>query len=230
MDDGKYFFSEYNFIPGAFAQEKPFIMGMRVGCVIENWQMGKQEEGGFSRSEENSGTVLFSGVGNGVDFSIYSNYYFSNWGVMLELGSRILPEKKIYVESTSPEENEYYENSLVIFPITLSLMRKINISGSKIIPYFGLGVGVYISELKQRHCFEGVEGRWLAASSNPVGVHLLGGFDYPLAGNVLFGLELRCSYANADWEIKDIDRNDKTELEDIDIGGMSFKAGLGYKF
>lgn len=36
---------------GAFAQEKPFIIGMRIGCVTENWQMGRQEEGGFSVSE-----------------------------------------------------------------------------------------------------------------------------------------------------------------------------------
>lgn len=217
------------FIPGVLAQEQPFTVGMRIGPFIpQDWQIQGYTAIYYNSEGSPTGATVL-GFGNGVDLGFYGSYYSPyNWGLMLEASGRLLLKKKLDMAFTTGKD--YYENRLIIFPITLSLTHKISVSNSKITPYLGIGTGVYISEWEQKHYPEGAERTWLKGSSNIIGVHFLTGFNCPLYYDILFDCELRYSYAETDLKIKDVDKNTETELKNLNIGGVSLKLGLGFRF
>jgi len=220
--------------PGVFAQEKPFTAGIRIGAFIpQNWQI--QGYGAVYYNSDGSPTgVNFSGFGNGIDFSLHCSYYFSNWGLMLETGGRTLLKRKIDIDIAPDGRNQFYENRLIIFPITLSLIHKISVPDSKVTPVLGTGFGVYISEWEQKHYYENVGGtlvqEYLKGSSIPIGIHCLIGCYYPLYDNLLFDCECRYSYAESDWKIKDDERNTETKFIGLNTGGVSLRLGLSFRF
>lgn len=226
---GIYFLLIIVFSQGVFAKEKPFTVGMSVGPFIpQDWQIQGFTAVYFDSAGSPTGAVV-SGFGNGVDLSLYGSYYFTNnWGLMLEASARLLQKRKLDMSFTTGKD--YFENRLNIVPITLSLIHKISDVNSKISPYLGLGLGVYISDWEQKHYPEGEERTWLKGSSTNLGVHFLTGFNCPLYHDILFDCELRYSYVEGDWKIKEVDRNTETEFRNLNIGGVSLNIGLGYRF
>ena len=226
---GTYFLMVIVFVPIVSAQGKPFTIGMSIGPFIpQDWQIQGYTAIYFD-SEGSPTGALVSGFGPGVDLSLYGSYNFSNnWGLMIKASGRLLQKRKLDMAFTTG--NDYFENRLNIFPITLSLKHQISVTNSKISPYLGLGLGIYISDWEQKHYPEGAERTWLKGSSTTLGVHFLTGFDCPLYHDILFDCELRYSYAEGEWKIKDVDRNTETEFRNLNIGGVSLNIGLGYRF
>ncbi len=68
------------------------------------------------------------------------------------------------------------------------------------------------------------------ASSTPIGINFMVGFEYVLIGNVFLNGELGYEYAESDWELEISDSDRSLELRDLNIGGTSLRLGLGYEF
>ncbi len=151
----------------------------------------------------------------------------------MESGPRLLRSNKLDV--TYALGNESYKNRLNIFPITLSSIYKISIPNSKTIPYLGVGIGVYISKWEEKHVqsivspFLITTSTWLKGSLNPIGVHFLSGFNSLIYYDIFLNCELRYSFIEGNWKIKDVGDNVETEFRGLNIGGVSLKIGLGYR-
>jgi outer membrane protein W len=218
------------FIPVSLARDKPLTVGIRYGLFIpqDRYINGSTA---ISCNEEGSPTSgVVWGFGNGSDISVYVTYFFSNWGLMLEEGFRSL-ENKVYLGYTTGRDN--YENSLTIYPITLSSIYKLPLSNSENFPYFGAGMGVYISnweEITSQWRYEKFHQAREEGSLTPIGFHFLAGYNLKVNYDLYANLEFRYSFINGDWNIENKDTKRVIEYRNLNIGGTSLNIGLGYKF
>lgn len=214
------------------AGEGQFSVGFLIGPFIpQDWQIQGLETATYSFAQDVASEAVVTGFGNGIDFAISGCYYGADWGLELEVGGRVLIRRKLVVDFAI--SSEYFENRLIVFPITLSFIHRITIPGSKVIPYLGAGAGVYISDWEQKFFQEGLdvfEREWLKGSANPVGIHFMAGFQRSFYNKLYFDAELRYSYVENDWELEDVDTREKTYPYDLNTGGTSLKLGLGHQF
>lgn len=219
------------FVSQALAENKPFSIGIRIGLFTP---LDAQIKGFRIVYFESTGAqegVTVSGFGTGPDVNLHFNYDFSNWGLMLAGGFRLLQENKIDLNHIYGRD--MFENRLNIFPITLSSVYKIKIPDSRTIPYLGLGLGIYFAEWETKHWTwrdEVLTRYWLKGSAKPLGIHFLTGFNAFIYHDVFLNCEFRYSLIEGDWKIKDVDRNTQTEYQRLNIGGASINLGLGYSF
>jgi opacity protein-like surface antigen len=213
------------------AGEKPYRIGFQMGPFIpSDWQI----QGGTYVSYEQDGSIsggAVEGFGNGVDLTVYGEYGSGHWGLRVDGGGRRLIRGKIDV--VRPNYEQHYENRLVIYPFTLSLIHRAAASSSFFRPYFGVGAGIYFADWEEKYSsssqFSYVR-TWYKGSATPLGLHALAGIEYKVWKNLYINFEYRYSYAEIDWELKDQDTDERYKLDDIGIGGTSLKLGVGYGF
>lgn len=216
----------------AFAEEKQFAAGVWVGSFIpQNWQIQGQQSVYYDATGEATSANVW-GFGSGNDLILYGIYYFSDWGLRLEFGARLLQKRKLDIDF--PTRSEEYENRLNIIPVSLTLLYRIKISNTKINPYLGIGPSIYFASWEQKFTRQVVglpfERTWLKDSSSPIGVHLLAGLEYPIFKSLFLGCEIKYSYVEGSWELEDQDTDEVTEIKNLNIGGTSIRLGLNYKF
>ena len=217
------------------AQEKPYSVGISLGTFIpQDWNIQGMQIEQYDSLGDATGTNV-SGFGNGVDLMIYGTYYFTDWGIRLEAGPRLLQEHLLDVIIN--QDSVYYdENRLNIIPVTLTMFHKIQLPDTKFIPYIGIGPGVYFSSGEQKHYIYysdtllSMDRDWDKGSKTFIGVHFLSGLDFPIYHDLYFCGELKYSYVSGDFEIKDEDTKDVLKYDNLNIGGTSLRAGLNYKF
>jgi len=157
-------------INDSFAQDKKFDIGIQSGILIpsDSYIEGYQI---ITYTNGSPTGISCSGFGTAGILNLYAKYLFkNNTGLMLETGINIFTQNKIELALAPNGETDMYENKLTVFPIQVSLVHNINIAESKFIPYLGAGIGVYISEMEQKHFLENAERTWLKANKIPVGV------------------------------------------------------------
>lgn len=216
---------------GVSAGENLYRFGLQIGPFIpHNWQIQ-----GWTYIYRNQGGSISSGhlegFGNGIDIILYGQYRFSHWELRFDGGGRLLIRRKLdMVDETSQTR---YENRLIVYPFTLSFIRRTDILNTFFSPYFGVGGGIYFADWEEKYSYSygsTYNRTWLKGSSTPVGVHFLTGIDYDLWRNLYLQFEYRYSYVDSDWELKDQDTDEREMIRDLDIGGTSLKLGLGYSF
>lgn len=212
------------------AQDKKFDVGIQNGFFLpsDSYIRGYQIVTYVNGSPTN---IVCSGFGTGAILNLYAKYLFSNsTGLMLETGVNLFTQNKIELALAPIGETDMYENKLTIFPIQLSLLHNINIAESKFIPYLGAGVGVYISEMEQKHYPENATRTWLKSNKVPVGVLFISGFSFPIYHDLMINFQFTYNYASADWKIENVDNDSEFEFKNLNIGGTSLKLGIGFRF
>lgn len=216
------------------AEENDFTVGIWIGSFSPQ---NEQIQGQHTILYDTSGnpySASVSGFGNGVDLMIYGTYYYNSYGIRLETGPRLLQKRKLDIDLLI--HSETYENRLNIIPITMTLLYRLQKPETNISPYIGFGSGIYISSWEQKHSTDSTgtfERTWDKGSSNPIGIHVLAGLDYPLFRGIFLSGEIKYSYINSDWDIDRTINNltpSKIEMKDLNIGGTSILMGLNYRF
>ncbi len=214
----------------SFAQDNKYDVGLRTGIFVpSNWMIQ-----GYHYVEYVDGSpedITMMGFGNGVILNLYTKYYFTdNLGIMLEVGADLLQKNKLELALAPNGEYDMYENSLVIFPVNLSLIHRLKLTETKFSPFTGVGFGVYISQWEQEHFPGRGSRRWFQGSENPIGIKFFTGFDLPIYHNLIFNFQFDYNYAATDWTITDTDSDRETVYNKLNIGGVSLKLGIGFKF
>ncbi len=212
------------------AGEKQFSVGFQIGPFIpQDWRVqGTEEILWITDDFASSATV--SGFGHGFDIILYGEYWPSRWGLRLESGGRILSGRKVDV--ITPYGPIYYESHLVIYPVSLSFIYRIESPSSDVTPYIGAGTGFIISYSDQEYSLyssvfrlEQFEGKSMAMS-----FHFLSGFEYAIFPRFPLQLEFRYDFAPSDVRLDKIDSEITRELKDINLGGVSLRIGAGFRF
>ncbi len=216
---------------GVSAGEDLYRFGLQIGPFIpNNWQI----QGWTSVWRDQNGSITsgnLEGFGNGIDIIFYGQYRFGHWELRFDAGGRLLTKRKLDIITEYSDTR--YENRLIIYPFTLSFIRRTDILNSFFSPYFGIGGGIYFADWEEKYSYSSSSSyrrEWLKGSSAPFGVHFLTGIDYDLWRNLYLQFEYRYSYAELNWELKDQDTDEREEIKNLDIGGTSLKLGLGYSF
>jgi opacity protein-like surface antigen len=216
---------------GVSAGENLYRFGLQIGPFIpNNWQI----QGWTSVWRDRTGSITsgnLEGFGNGIDIILYGQYRFGHWELRFDAGGRLLIRRKLDIVTENSET--HYENRLIIYPFTLSFIRRADILNTFFSPYFGIGGGIYFADWEEKYSYSSGSSyrrEWLKGSSAPFGVHFLAGIDYDLWRNLYLQFEYRYSYVDSDWELKDQDTDEREKIRDLDIGGTSLKLGLGYSF
>ena len=216
------------FVTVAYAGDKKFQVGIQLGPFIpQDYMVQGSSQITYSGSALQYAVVNGFGYGNDLNLSVV--YYFSDWGINLKSGARLL-KNKLEVALPPNGDKDYFENTLTIIPVTLSLIDRLKLSDSKFVPYIGMGAGVLIAHWEEKHYPENQTRLWLKGSANPVDFHFLAGFTFPIYYDLLFNGEIEYSYAPADWKIKNVDTTDEVEMKNLNIGGVALKLGLAFRF
>lgn len=210
------------------AQDEKFQIGIQSGPFIpQNWQIQ-----GYNQITYSNGSpvnAINGGFGNGFDMNLSVCYFFTGWGLNLNAGIRML-DKNLEMALAPNGEKVDYESNLNIVPITLSLINKFNIPDSRLVPYVGMGTGVLIATWEQKDFPENATRTWLKGSANPIDFLFKSGFIFPVYYDLLLTGEISYDYAATTWKIEDVDSGDQYEMRDLNIGGVSLKIGLAFRF
>jgi opacity protein-like surface antigen len=214
-----------------WAGEKPYRIGFQIGPFIPyDWKI----QGGTYVYLDQDGSLsggAVEGFGNGIDLVVYGEYRIGSWWLRMDGGGRLLIRGKLDV--VRPASERHYENRLIIYPFTLSLIHRAAVARSFFRPYFGVGGGVYFADWEEKYSYSSPTyyvRTWYKGSAAPLGLHVLAGTDCKVWKNLYLNFEYRYSYAEIDWELKDQDTDERRKMDDIGIGGTSLKIGVGYHF
>lgn len=212
----------------ASAQEKNWKIGLQSGIFIpQDWSVRGMQQISYTQGSPTS--IFVTGFGQGGDITLSGTYYYSDWGIMLKAGVRLL--KNDLDMSLAPDgQHDMYENHLTLFPVTINLVRRMRLSESKVTPYFGFGLGAYYTEWEQKHFPEGGTRVWTKGNSVPIGINICGGLDYAFYHDIIVNFEVGYSYTPTNLKIKNVDTNDQIEMRKLNLGGVTFKLGLAFRF
>ncbi len=214
----------------SFAQDNKLDIGLRTGVFVpSNWMIqGYQTVEYVDGSPED---ISMMGFGNGGILNFYTKYYITDHiGIMLEAGADLLQKNKLELALAPNGEHDMYENSLIIFPVNLSFIHRLTFAETKFSPFTGVGLGVYIAQWEQKHFPENGNRTWVQGKENPIGIKFFTGFDIPIYHDLIFNFQFDYYYAATDWTITNTDTNEETVYNKLNIGGVSLKLGLGFRF
>ena len=212
----------------ANAQKKNWKISLQSGIFIpQDWSVRGMQQISYSGGSPTS--IFVTGFGQGNDITLSATYYYSDWGIMLKAGVRLM-NNDLDMALAPDGLHDMYENHLTLFPITLNLVRRMSFPEGKVTPYFAFGFGAYYTEWEQKHFPEGGTRTWTKGSSVPVGINICSGLDYAFYHDLIVNFEVDYSYILASLKIKNVDTNDEVEMKNLNLGGVTFKLGLAFRF
>jgi len=121
-----------------------------------------------------------------------------------------------------------YKARLYVYPITISAIYRFSKIEKGIVPYLGIGTGVYISQWREfnENGFDLPE--CIKGDAIHPGYHFLAGADYAMS-KIHFMTELRYSIIYGDWDFTEQYDDSVREVSSLNIGGVSLRVGLGYE-
>ncbi len=216
--------------------EGSFDFGIRTGLFVpEDSEISGKEEVRYS-SDGTISDIYAYRFGDGYDVMFYASYSISDWVFRFESGIRTLGSRSLKLERTNHLQE--YDNSLRIYPVNLSILRRLSLPGSSVTPYAGLGVGIYISRWEERSFRRewSRESLYLyKGSENPLGFSFLVGASYPLYKMFSIDCEYSYSYIKSNWDLKlnrvsdGVSGNYIAQRSRLNIGGSSFRIGFSYR-
>ena len=213
-----------------FAQNKRTYISLNTGLFVpgNDFIIGGWKTTGYD-ANGSPVDVSVNGFGTGGNFSISFHHYFSNIGIRLKSGVVVL-RQDIGVALAPNGEMMSYDNTLNIVPAELSLACKINLDDSKVVPYFGTGIGIYYGAMETKRMPENGQRTWLKDEAFSGGVTCYSGIFIPVYFELLLNLDIGYNVAIGTWELKDQDDDTITKYEDLNTGGFTFNIGLAFRF
>jgi len=215
--------------PGAFTQESKFNIGLKTGIFNPSDWMIQGYKNIYYNIDGSPTSLAVSGFGLGNEMLLNFKYFSGNSGIELTSGLRI--SKRDVTMALEPNGWEYmYENTLTVFPIEFSYIQRLPVGETRIIPYLGTGIGVYISKWETKYYPENGTRNWEKSSKVPVGIIFNGGFSFPLYHAIRFDFGINYSYCVSNWDIENEDDNSYYRIEELNTGGISTRFGLVFEF
>lgn len=212
------------------AQSKRTYIGLNTGLFVPG---NDYIIGGVRTVSYNAGGspvgLFVTGFGTGGNLNISIHHYFSNVGIRLRSGVTIL-RQDVDLALAPDGERLAYDNTLDIIPVELSLVYKIDFENSKVVPYFGTGLGFYYGSMETKIMPENAQRTWNASSAISGGVACYSGIFIPIYIDLLLNLEVGYNLALGNWEQEDQDDQTVTRYEKLNTGGVSFNIGLAFRF
>jgi len=214
------------------AAERSFQISVQAGPIAPGDWMVQGDQWVEYDALTGFGYPVVRGFGNGVDLVLNGEYYFSDWGLMLDAGVRLHTQRKVGVNTL--QGRHYFENRLIIVPISFSIIHKIEMKGSRVIPILGFGPDIYFSrwETKDYRYYTYLFYRdWYKGDNLSFGAHFFAGLDFNIYYPSFFvKTQCRYTFVRSNWELDDQDSDNKTKIDDLNIGGTSLRFGIGYSF
>ncbi len=216
--------------------EGSFDFGIRTGLFVPEDSEIRGREDVLYSSDGRVSDIYAYRFGDGYDFMFYTSYSISDWVFRIESGIRTLGSRSSRLEGTNSLKE--YDNSLRIYPVNLSILRRLSLPGSRVTPYAGLGVGIYISRWEERSFRREWSRETLylyKGSENPLGFSFLVGASYPLYKMFFIDYEYSYSYIKSNWDLElnrvsyGVQANYLAHRSRLNIGGSSFRIGFSYR-
>jgi outer membrane protein W len=211
-----------------------FNVGFKSGIFIPQNSIIQGYSYVLYNSDGSPFDIEAEGFGNSGDIRFYFTYNSSNLSIMIESGIIPISGNNMELALAPHGDRESYENQLNIIPLTFSLIHKIKLKDQKFTPVIGFGLGLYHSECEIKHSYYDENHEYHSnsakGSSNPVGIHFLSGFEYPVYYSISFNFEFRYSFIQSNWKIENKDTKAVLEYQNLNIGGTSLMVGLGFSF
>jgi hypothetical protein len=214
------------------AQSMPMSLGLEFGYFVpSDWTI----QGSATIEYDNFGAPVdlnATGFGQGAVVNILFVYPLrQNWGIMVDIGIIPLHGREITLALAPDGNQESYEHILDIYPLNVSLLHRFTISGSTLNPFLGAGIGLHFASWDTKHGFiRNAQYRrdWFKGTATHFSGHFLLGIQYELSSRLNLTSTVRYNFTGGDFEIKNVDTDERIEYDGIDLGGMSFKLGLNY--
>jgi opacity protein-like surface antigen len=204
---------DIEFQTGFFLPDNPSIIGEKVVNYDDSGDITSVTSWGFGYGYE----ILFS-----------LSYRTPHWIFRINSGGKWL--------HNGPSEEEkigsryYTENRMSIYPVVLNVLKEIETENSRVVPYAGLGAGIYIMRWSEKYVDkfpEFREGYFRKDTKTAVGYNFVIGAKY----SILKGLSLKFEYTHHFVRSKmDIRWHSiSTSSGVVNAGGSSFRIGLVYR-
>ena len=212
------------------AQNKRTYIGLNTGLFVpgNDYLVGGVRTVSYDAGGSPVG-LFVTGFGTGGDLNISIHHYFSAVGIRLRSGVTIL-RQNVDLALAPDGDRLAYDNTLDIVPVELSLVCKIDFENSKVVPYFGTGLGFYYGSMETKIMPENGQRTWNAASAISGGVTCYSGIFLPIYFDLLLSMEVGYNLALGNWELEDQDDQTVTKYEGLNTGGISFNIGMAFRF
>ena len=212
------------------AQGKRTYIGLNTGLFVpgNDYLVGGVRTVSYDAGGSPVG-LFVTGFGTGGNLNISIHHYFSAVGIRLRSGITIL-RQDVDLALAPDGDRLAYDNTLDIIPVELSLVYKIDFENSKVIPYFGTGLGFYYGSMETKIMPENAQRTWNAASAISGGITFYSGIFIPIYFDLLLNLDIGYHVALGNWELEDQDDQTVTRYERLNTGGISFNIGLAFRF
>jgi outer membrane protein W len=212
------------------AQGKRTYIGLNTGLFVpgNDFIIGGYKTVSYD-ADGSPYSLFIAGFGNGANLNLSIHHYFSNVGIRLKSGVIILRQHENLALAPVGDRLEY-DNTLDIVPVELSIVYKIDLNNSKIVPYIGTGLGFYYGSMENKRMPETGERTWSAGNAVSGGITWYTGIFIPIYYDLLFNLDAGYHVALGDWELENQDSQIVTKYEGLNTGGISFNIGLAYRF
>lgn len=120
---------------------------------------------------------------------------------MLDTGTRLHTQRKVDVDTF--DGKRFFENRLIIFPISFSLIHKIYQRDSRIMAILSFGPDIYFSqwETKDNRYYTYIYYRDRYKEDNlSFGAHFLAGLDFNIYRNFLIKTQCRYTFMRSDCD------------------------------
>jgi hypothetical protein len=212
------------------AQGKRTYIGLNTGLFVpgNDYLVGGVRTVSYDAGGSPAG-LFVTGFGTGGNLNICIHHYFSAVGIRLRSGATIL-RQNVDLALAPNGDKLAYDNTLDIVPVELSLVYKIDFENSKVVPYFGTGLGFYYGSMETKIMPENGQRTWNAASAILGGVTCYSGIFLPIYFDLLLSMEVGYNLALGNWELEDQDDQTVTKYEGLNTGGISFNIGMAFRF
>ncbi|MCK5168931.1 MAG: hypothetical protein KAQ75_03550 [Bacteroidales bacterium] len=205
-------------------------LGIKLGILTP---LDYQINGISTISYDNTGSqesVFMAGFGNGFNFFIEDAYYYSRFGVWMNVGIISHNSRKIDLNHTLG--NDTYENTLTLIPVQIGPCVKFDLYDNLHF-YINAGLGYYYGNMVLKHESTDLAGVFSQdsheATNNALGITTSTGAQFKLYHDIWASFELNYSLVQSTWSIENMDNNTRFETS-LNTGGIAINIGLKYLF
>ena len=213
-----------------YAQNKRTYISLNTGLFVpgNDYIIGGYTIINYNAAGSPTGLFVY-GFGTGGNLNLSIHHYFSNVGIRLKSGVTVLRQEKDLALAPIGDRLAF-DNTLDIIPVELSIVYKIDFENSKVVPYFGTGLGFYYGSMETKIMPENGPREWRAGTAISGGFACNTGLFIPIYYDLILNLDVGYNVALGNWELEDQDDQSVTRYEGLNTGGISVNIGLGYRF
>jgi opacity protein-like surface antigen len=213
------------------ASAKNIKVGVQIGHFSpQDWIVQERFDDGDGIYHGDFPYYGYSGFGNGIDFQVNIQYDLGLWGLRLDFGRKSMSDRAVLEGGVSSFD---WAGEMEIFSAKSFIINRLYGRHGDISPYLGVGAGICFGDFevtltdRNHPDLPGWDSR---SSSDPMVLGFLAGFDYALIANVILQCEFEYDCAESDWKLELSSIGGGSEVRNLNIGGTTIRAGIGYGF